>query len=315
MLAEIMFGRMLAITLNTYREAVRARILFGMFAAALATTAFLLFVAELSLRGQTRVVADLGAASISLYATLVAIMLGATSLHRELELKTLFPILTRELRRHEYLLGKYFGTLATLLVFVAVDGAAVLGLLGALSDVPISRIVLGAAFMFAVLAGLMVAFKHRRVFVTIPWAVALYIVMALLAGPAGGERQLVIAQNALTLAEVGIVAAIATLFSSFSSPFLTGTFTLGLFILGRSADSLAKLPIHVVGKPVKTLGLWIARILPNLHLYVPPRPLLLGQVSDEPTWPFVLAASGNAVCWAALLLTTSALIFRKRDFQ
>src|SRR5271156_1797281 len=124
-----MLARVLAIAMNTYREAVRARVLYGLFAVALATALYSLVVATLSLHQETRVVADLGAASISLYAVLVAIVLGATSLHREIELKTIFPILTRPLRRHEYVIGKYLGTLDTLLVFVALDGGVVLALL------------------------------------------------------------------------------------------------------------------------------------------------------------------------------------------
>jgi ABC-type transport system involved in multi-copper enzyme maturation permease subunit len=310
-----MFGRMLAITLNTYREAVRARILYGMLAAALGTTAFLLVIATLSLRQEERVIADLGSASISLYAVLVAILLGATSLHREVELKTIFPILTRELRRYEYLLGKYLGTIATMFVFIAIDGAVVLGLLGATAGESVTKIAVAGGSLVVVLVVLLLVAKRNRVYVTLPWALIAYVVMAIMCGPAKGERQLVLAQNVLSLAEVGVVAAVATLFSSFSSPFLTGIFTLGVFILGRSTDTLANLPARVVGAPMKTAGSFLAHVLPNLHLYVPPRPLLLGQVSAEPTWTFVLTAIGNAALYAVLLLTASILIFKRRDFQ
>ena len=112
--------------MNTYREAVRARVLFGLLALALATSGYSLVIAAMSLRQETRIVADIGAASMSFYAVLVSVILGATSLYRELELKTIFPVLTRRLRRHEYVVGKYLGIFATLLVFVAIDGAAVL---------------------------------------------------------------------------------------------------------------------------------------------------------------------------------------------
>jgi hypothetical protein len=309
-----MFGRIRAITLNAYREAARARILFGLFGAALVTTALLILMAEMALREPLRVVADLGTASMSLYAVLVSIIIGATSLHREVELKTLFPILTRELRRHEYLLGKFLGTIATLVVFLAVDGAAVLSVLGAMSGVGIARLLIPAAIMFAILGVGLVVVKHGRVFLPLPWSVVLYVVMAIAAGPAGGERQLVLAQNALTLAEVSIVTAFAMLFSSFSSPFLTGVFTLGMFVMGRSTDTLRKLPLKMVGPEIRAVGSGIAHVVPNLHIYVPPRPLLLGAVSDQPTWPFVAAAWGNAALYTAILLTLATLIFKRRDF-
>ena len=310
-----MFGRIRAIALNAYREAVRARILFGLFGAALVTTGLLLMMAEMALREPLRVISDLGTASMSLYAALVSIVIGATSLHREVELKTLFPILTRELRRHEYLLGKFAGTIATLVVFLAVDGAAVLAVLGLMSGVTPARVLVPAVVMFALLGVGLLTTKHNRVFVPLPWSVILYVVMAIAAGPAGGERQLVLAQNALTLAEVSIVTAFAMLFSSFSSPFLTGIFTLGMFVMGRSTDTLRNLPAKLVGETVRAVGMGIARVVPNLHLYVPPRPLLLGAVSEQPVWPFVAAAWGNALFYTAILLTLAVLIFRKRDFQ
>jgi hypothetical protein len=139
--------------------------------------------------------------------------------------------------------------------------------------------------------------------------------MAFLAAPAAAERQLVLASCALSVCEVVVVSAIATFFASFSSPFLTGIFTLGVFILGRSTDTLANLPVRVVGSTMKSAGLALARVLPNLHLYVPPRPLLLGQVSDQPTWAFVANAGAIAVLYAVLILAVSVVIFRKRDFQ
>ena len=46
------------------------------------------------------------------------VLARATSLYRELELKTIFPILSRPIRRWEYLVGKYVGTMVTVVVFV-----------------------------------------------------------------------------------------------------------------------------------------------------------------------------------------------------
>ena len=51
------------------------------------------------------------------------------SLHRELEYKTVFPILSRPLRRWEYLVGKYIGALLTVGVFVLVQASATLVML------------------------------------------------------------------------------------------------------------------------------------------------------------------------------------------
>lgn len=309
-----MFGRVLAIAGNTYRENVRARVLYGLLALALATTLYSLVVANMSLQHETRVVADLGAASISLYAVLVSIVLGATSLHRELELKTIFPILTRQLRRHEYLVGKFIGTLATVAAFCAIDGSVVLGILALQAKVAPSLVLGASASGLAALFVLVVLAKRGRVFVALPWSLVMLVVMALVARPAGQETQLVLAQIALTMAEVAIVTAIATFFASFSSPFLTAVFTFGLFLVGRSADTLANLPVRMFGSGPAKGFFWLSRVVPNLHLYVPPRALLLGKSRDVATWPYVGSAWLNAVFYAAVLLALACLVFRKRDF-
>ena len=310
-----MLARISAIAMNTYREAVRARVLYGLFALAIGTSLYAVIVGTLSLHHEARVIADLGASSISIYAVLVAIVLGATSLHRELELKTIFPILSRPLRRHEYLVGKYFGTLATLGVFVAIDGATILILLALEAGQAPWKIGAALAFFGVVLAVMLVRAKYTRVFVLIPWAGALALSAFLLASNAGGDRQLVVASAALTMCEVSIVAAVATLFASFSSPFLTTIFTVGIFLVGRSADTLANLPVRSFGPIIHGGGKVLARVAPNLHLYVPARPLLLGEVPDVPVWPYVGSAAAHALFYATALLTLSALIFRKRDFQ
>ena len=319
-----MVARILTIAMNTYREAVRGRVLHALLALAFATTCYSLIVGTLSLNQETRVVADLGAASISLYAVLVAIVLGATSLHREIEYKTIFPILARPLRRHEYLLGKYLGTVATLAVFVALDGGVVMALLGFEAGAGSPGVEAGqsparlagvVAPSVAILVVALIRAKRTRVFVLMPWSVAFLALMTWLAEPAGAERQLVIASGALTVCEVSIVVAVATLFASFSSPALTAVFTFGVFVVGRSADTLSNLPVHQFGQAVRDIGKAMARVFPNLQAYVPPRPLLLGQVAGVSLPGFVATAAMHALFYSSALLVVAALAFRRRDFQ
>jgi ABC-type transport system involved in multi-copper enzyme maturation permease subunit len=310
-----MFGRVSAIAMNTYREAVRARVLLVLFALALATSAYSLVIAAMSVRQEMRIVADIGAASMSLYAVFVSVVLGATSLHRELELKTIFPILTRRLRRHEYVVGKYLGIFATLLVFIAIDGGAVLGIMAVQSGLHLSLTIGGAVGMVVVLGLLVWRATYSRVFVVLPWSIAFFLVMFLLSAGAGGERQLVVVSAMLTLAEVAIVGAIAMVFSSFSSPGLTATFTAWLFLIGRSADTMGNIPERLFGPTVRTMGIVLAKIVPNLNVYVPARPLLLGQLAAVPLWSYVGRAWLNAIFYAVVMLTLSAVVFRRRDFQ
>ncbi|HEY3254372.1 MAG TPA: hypothetical protein VGJ91_10500, partial [Polyangiaceae bacterium] len=274
-----MFARITVIALNTYREAVRARVLHGLFALAIATAGYSLVVGAFALNSSLRVVSDLGAASISIYGIVVAVVLGATSLYRELELKTIFPILARPIRRSEYLVGKYLGTVLTLAVFIAANSGVLLLALGVEAGRPVAG-PLGIAVVATLAAGgLAFRLARARTYLPIPWAFVILLAGAYLAGGAPDDRRVVLGSALLTLAEVALVTAIATLFSSFSSPFLSAVFTFGLFAVGRSADTLARLPARIFGPFLAGMGAVLAKLVPNLMLYVPPRPLLTGESS------------------------------------
>lgn len=299
--------------LNTYREAVRARVLHGLFGLAVATAAYAFVVGEFASRSRLRVVSDLGAASISVYGIVVAVVLGASSLYRELELKTLFPILTRPIHRWEYLLGKYIGTLLTVAVFIAANAGGLLIALGFMTGRSAALCLAAGPGVIAALTIVAWRAPRARTYLPIFGAALLLALGVLLSDGAPDERRVIALSCLLTLQEVMIVTAIATLFASFSSPFLTAVFTFGVFLVGRSADTLAKMPERVFGSFVKQLGEGLAWVVPNLMLYVPPRPLLTGE-SGEPLFGYLLLAAGQALAWSVGLLAVASLIFRRRDF-
>ena len=118
----------------------------------------------------------------------------------------------------------------------------------------------------------------------------------------------------LTLSEVALVTAIATVFAAFSSPFLTAVFTFGVFAVGRSADTLARLPVRIFGSVLTGMGSVLAKVVPNLMLYVPPRPLLTGEASGQSLGSYLGMALLHSLVWSVLLLTCASVLFRRRDF-
>ena len=309
-----MFSRIATIALNTYREAARARILYGLVGVALATALYSVVVGAYTLRSAPRVVSDIGASSISLFSVIVAVVLAATSLHRELEYKTIFPILARPVKRSEYIVGKTLGNMLTLAVFIAIDGFVVLLVLAAMGGRSVALIAGVALGSVGLLSSLVFKVKSARTFIPIPWALVMFAVAAWLASVYPDERRVVLAMCLLTLFEVAIVTSIATVFASFSSPFLTALFTLGLFAVGRQADALEKLPERVFGQFMHNVGVYLAKIVPNLHVYVPARPLLTGEAMNAPLGPYLGLAGLQSLGWTVGLLAVSILIFRKRDF-
>ena len=307
-------GRVLAIALNTYRESVRARILIGLAGLAFAVALYSLVIGAFTLKNAPRVVSDLGAASISLFSIAVAIVIGATSLHRELEQKTIFPILARPIRRAEYLVGKYLGTVLTLAVFIAANSGVLLLALGIESGRPMSGPLAVALGTTIAAGGLAFRFVRVRSYLPIPWALVFLLAGAYFASGAPDDRRVVLGSAVLTLAEVAVVTAIATVFSSFSSPFLSAVFTFGVFVVGRSADTLARLPARTFGPFLADAGAFLAKLVPNLMLYVPPRPLLTGEASGVSLGGYLGMAVIHSLAWSVLLLACASILFRRRDF-
>src|SRR5262249_35827308 len=204
------------------------------------------------------------------------------SLHRELEQKTIFPILARPLRRGEYLVGKYLGTLITIAVFIMADAGVVL-LIGATLGGRSPALVGGVALALSLGLGLsMWASVWARTYGPVPWAVLVLAAGVALSGVVPEERRVVLGGSTLAFLEVAIVAAFGVLFSSFSTPFLSALLTLGVLLIGRNADILAQLPARLFGQAIHEGGVRLAKVVPNLHVYVPPRPLLSGEAVGEP---------------------------------
>jgi len=309
-----MLLRVWAICFNTYREAVRARILHGLLGLAVGTCGYALVVGAYALQNQNRVVADLGAASISLYATVVAIVLASTSLYRELELKTIFPILARPIHRGEYIVGKFLGILLTLTSFVAINSGLLLFAIGALTSESLAAPALAAVGIVAGFALLGWRFSRLRTWVPVPLGVLLLVVGAWFARDGVRESGVILGQAALTVLEVSIVTAVTMVFAAFSSPFLTAIFSLSVFLVGRSADTLAKLPERVFGAAIKQAGEILSEVVPNLMIYVPPRTVLTGDAIGVTYQAYLTSGAIQSFAWTVGLLAIAAMIFRRRDF-
>jgi Cu-processing system permease protein len=214
--------------------------------------------------------------------------------------------------RAEFLLGKYFGIFLTAFVFVALMGALQLWITAVQAG---AQILLVAGVLVALLGvlGVSLFFARDRTAVLVPFSLVALIACAFVAASTEAKVELVLAQLFLCAIEVLVLAAVALLFSSFSTPFLTGAFTMGIWLLGRSADDMATMKSKQLAEPIRKLLHVLAEVLPNLQLYVPSRNLLTGQ-GKVGVWLYVGQASAYGLCYAGLLLFAAALIFRRRDF-
>jgi ABC-type transport system involved in multi-copper enzyme maturation permease subunit len=164
--------RILAIAMNTVREAIRNRVLYTLLFFALALIGTGVLVSTLSYVEGDRILQDVGFAAIRVFAVAIAIFVGIGLIHREVDRRTIFTILSKPISRSEFLLGKYVGLLLTLWLQIAVMGvgfvvvswlagapvgpvhAAALGLVGAEIAVVVAIALLFSAFTSPMLASL-----------------------------------------------------------------------------------------------------------------------------------------------------------------
>jgi ABC-type transport system involved in multi-copper enzyme maturation permease subunit len=114
------------VALNTFREAVRDRVLYNLVFFALLMMAAAIAVGQISIGIEQTVIVSLGLSAISVIGLLISVFIGVALVSKEMDKRTLYALLAKPVRRWEFLLGKFAGLVLTLAVNTA---AMAMGLL------------------------------------------------------------------------------------------------------------------------------------------------------------------------------------------
>jgi ABC-type transport system involved in multi-copper enzyme maturation permease subunit len=117
--------RVAAIARNTFREAVRDRVLYNLVLFVLLLSVSAIFVGAASASQDAKIIVDLGLSAMLLFGAFIAIFVGVGLVWKEIERRTVYAIFAKPVGRGEFLLGKYLGLCLTLGVNVAVMGIGV----------------------------------------------------------------------------------------------------------------------------------------------------------------------------------------------
>jgi len=104
------------IAFNTFREAVRDRVLYNLIAFTLLLSGSAILVGQISMDVERLVVVNMGLTAVSLFGIVIAIFIGIQLVSKEIERRTLYTVLSRPVRRWEFIVGKFFGLAGTLVV-------------------------------------------------------------------------------------------------------------------------------------------------------------------------------------------------------
>ncbi len=262
-------NRLAAFALNTFREAMRNKLLYLIliFACVLILSAWA--IGQLSMHEEVRVARDLGLAGISFFGVVLSIVGGVNLVYQEIERKTVYALISKPIHRFEFILGKYAGMALTL----------------------------------AVQMGLM--------------ALVLCATLLVQGGPVDGILARAVA---LLYVEVLVVTAVAILFSTFSTPMLSGLYAAGVTACGRFTPELRAL-IHakLKGEPGLAAALTTATgVIPDLHLFFVSgstvNNLRVSVNGNYVDWAYVGSASAYGLLFAGCVLALAVLIFSRRDF-
>src|SRR5580693_4446654 len=107
------------VAVNTFREAVRDRVLYNLIFFALIMIGTAILVGPISIGIERMVIVNLGLSAISLIGLVMAVFIGVGLVSKEIEKRTLYSLLAKPIYRWQFLAGKYAGLLLTLVVNTA----------------------------------------------------------------------------------------------------------------------------------------------------------------------------------------------------
>ena len=181
--------RVRVIALNTFRESVRDRVLYNLILFVLILVAASVFVSDLSLNMESQFTAALGLSVMLVFGALIAIFIGVGLVYKEIDKRTIYNLLSKPVRREEFIFGKYFGLCMTLFVnsIVMVVGTELALLYVNHGFVPLQLAVLPAAYLIYLELSLLVGVALMFSSFTTPMLAALFSFAAYAIGHLSGD--------------------------------------------------------------------------------------------------------------------------------
>lgn len=268
-----MIEQTLAILRNTFFESIRQPIVLVLMVAATLLLIVANLTATFTMADDQKMLVDVGLATIFLFGALFAAFIATNVLTREIENKTVLTVVAKPVPRPVFILGKYLGVAAAMLiasaymafVFMLVEHHGVMQRVTIPYHLPV--IVFGlSAGGIAFIVALWCNYFYGKVFgstvlcVATPLAGIAYF-MALMFKPdfsaddfaAGFDTNLWKAILALVIANL-VLTALAIAISTRVNQIMTVIVTIGMFLLGLLSDWLfGSLITHPIEKR------WLAR--------------------------------------------------------
>jgi ABC-type transport system involved in multi-copper enzyme maturation permease subunit len=140
-------SRVFALATNTFREAVRDRVLYSILIFSVGIIGLSLVLQEITVGDQEKVVRSVAQGGIDLMVSIIAMFLGVSLVWREVERKTIYTILSKPVPRWMFILGKYLGIVLTLAVEIAILMVVYTALIGSQQAMPDTVVYMSAVML------------------------------------------------------------------------------------------------------------------------------------------------------------------------
>jgi Cu-processing system permease protein len=106
--------KIFAIAQNTFKEAIRQKILYALIFFTILLFCASYFLGQLSIGdAASKIVKDMSLASIYMMGVFISLSMGISLVFKEIDRKTIYTILAKPVSRMEFLVGKFFGLILT----------------------------------------------------------------------------------------------------------------------------------------------------------------------------------------------------------
>jgi len=141
-------NQLVAITVNTFKETIRDRVLAVIVVFALLMIAGGLWLGSISLGEQGRMMKDFGLVAVTAFGLIVAVFVAAGLVHKEVEKRTVYVLFSKPVSRVAFISGKFVGLCATMAVVLAGMGLFLFALVWMVDGRPSGMVLLAVLMVY-----------------------------------------------------------------------------------------------------------------------------------------------------------------------
>jgi len=263
------------VAMITFKEGIRNKSVIGIFLFSLFLLCTNFFMAGMALIDIGKIAVDIALSTVSLAGLLLVLFVGINLMSKDLDKRTIYMVLSRPISRSQYIVGRFMG-----MVLIIVFALLIVSIL-------------------AVLSIILIKAGHGNENIRFSWSV---VILALF---------FIMLSNIL-------LSALSFLFSSFvSTSFITLLLTVISYIIGQSMQDIRSLiaTSQTSGIEISQVSTKIVQVafylFPNLSLF----DIKLQAAHGNPVpSSYLFWTTFYGVVYICLVITASALLFRKKEF-